>query len=179
MEIKMKLLNVVIIINILLLLLLPNAGAFTIKYDLYFQRWGNFYFPSQDWKHWKAQGLAESKLNPKALSYCGAIGILQLMPATAKSLGVNPFDEEANIQGGIKYDNQISKYWIQISYPEKLRFIFGSYNSGPGHIIKSRKQAQSDKWEEVAKQLPLITGIHAKETIEYVQRIEKFYGIIR
>jgi len=138
--------------------------AFSIKYDLAFKKWGEFYMPFQDWHHWKAQGLAESGLNPKAVSWCGARGIMQLMPGTAKELGVNPYDTEANIQGGIKYDKRLYKYWPEIKDQDEQRdFVFASYNSGPGNIIKAYRLAgKSQKWEDVSVQLPKVTGKNAK-----------------
>ena len=164
-----------------LLLLWPSLSqAYTIQYDLAFRHWGQFYFPFDDWKHWKAQGLAESGLNPMAKSYCGAIGLMQLTPETAKGLGVNPYDSESNIQGGIKYDAQLIKYWKKIANADDRRnFTYASYNAGPGWIIKAHKLAGSDKWEVVALKLPLVTGKNAKQTQDYCKHINTFYWQIR
>ena len=163
-----------------LLLLWPSLSqAYTIQYDLAFRHWGQFYFPFDDWKHWKAQGLAESGLNSMAKSPCGALGLMQLMPSTAKGLGVNPYDSESNIQGGIKYDNQLVKFWKNITAADDRRnFVYASYNAGPGWIIKAYKLG-GNPWNKTAEKLPQVTGAHAKETIGYVKRINQFYMQIR
>ena len=162
---------------VLFALLLPClSDAYSIKYDLSFKRWGQYYFPWDDWKHWKAQGLAESGLNPHALSYCGAIGLMQLMPVTAKVLGVNPYDIEGNIQGGVKYDRQMHNYWTMLIDPNRRDFTFASYNAGLGNIIKARKLSGSNEWGDVASCLDRITGkSNAKQTTDYVIHIKKFY----
>lgn len=168
--------------SVFFLLLLPllDAHAWDVKYDLYFKRWGQFYFPFEDWKHWKAQGIAESRLNPKALSHCGAISIMQLMPGTAKELGVNPYDPEANIQGGIKYDAKLFKFWSQIpDKNERLNFTYASYNAGPGWIIKAYRISRQPEWKATAQNLPLITGRHSAETTGYVARINHIYKLLR
>lgn len=158
-----------------------HSSASTIKYDLHFKHWGEFYFPWDDWKHWKAQGLAESGLNPDAVSWCGAMGIMQLMPGTAKELGVNPYDTETNIQGGIKYDKRLYRYWPEIKDRDEQRyFVFASYNAGPGHIIKAYRLAgRAQKWKDVSLKLPYVTGKNAKETINYIIHIQQFYMQIR
>jgi len=164
-----------------LLLLWPShSAAYTVQYDKAFRQWGQFYFPFEDWKWFKAQGLAESGLNQSAVSWCGATGIMQLMPATAKELGVNPYDTEANIQGGIKYDSRLKRYWLKIpSTDERRNFIFASYNAGPGWIIKANKLTSSQKWEDTALKLQMITGKHAAETIGYIKHIKTFYWQIQ
>lgn len=156
------------------------SQAYPIKYDIAFKQWGQFFFPFEDWKHWKAQGMAESGLNPGAISSCGALSIMQLMPSTARDLDVNPYNAESNIQGGIKYDRQLDKIWKKIaSQDERRNFVYASYNAGPGWIIKASRLARSAKWEDVSSKLPMITGANAKQTQDYVKHINRFYVQIR
>jgi Transglycosylase SLT domain len=71
---------------------------------------------------------AESSGNPNAVSPAGAIGLFQLMPATAASLGVNPSDPTANITGGLTYLQQLYNQfgnWNQ---------ALEAYNEGPGAL---------------------------------------------
>jgi len=105
---------------------------------------------------------------------------MQLMPGTAKELGVNPYDTEGNIQGGIKYDKRLYKYWPEITDQDEQRnYVFASYNSGPGNVIKAYRLAKSQKWEDASVQLPKVTGKNAKETQGYVVHIRQFYRQIK
>lgn len=80
----------------------------------------------------KAIGKQESDFNPNAVSKCGAQGIMQLMPATAASLGVtNAFDVEQNIMGGAKYIAELlQKYEGNVSY------ALAAYNAGSNNVAK-------------------------------------------
>jgi len=73
----------------------------------------------------------ESSYNPKALSPSGAIGLMQLMPSTAKSLGVNPYDTTQNIEGGTKYIKQLMD-----EFKGNIPKAVAAYNAGPGAVQK-------------------------------------------
>ena len=129
-----------------------------------------------------AQGYQESQLDQNAKSHVGAIGVMQIMPATGGDLGVgNIHDIEPNIHGGTKYMNQLmTKYFPDAKFSEAVRplFAFASYNAGPGNISKMRKIAAQrgldpDKWfNNVEVVVSEKIGI---ETTTYVRNIYKYY----
>lgn len=80
----------------------------------------------------KAIAKAESDFNPKAISKAGAQGIMQLMPGTAKELGVtDPFDPEQNIMGGAKYISSLLK-----RYNGDTKLALAAYNAGMNNVKK-------------------------------------------
>jgi len=129
-----------------------------------------------------AQGFQESQLNQNAKSPVGAIGVMQVMPATGKELKVGDIrTTEANIHAGAKYMDQLmSKYFPDAKFDEVNRtlFAFASYNCGPGNVSKMRKAAEKsglnpDQW---FNNVEIVTaqkiGI---ETTTYVRNIYKYY----
>ena len=103
-----------------------------------------------------AQGFQESRLNQNAKSQVGAIGVMQVMPATGKELGVGDIRQvEANIHAGVKYMDQLmSRYFKDAKFDEQNRalFAFAAYNAGPGRIQQMRTIAQGSR----ARPRPLV-----------------------
>jgi membrane-bound lytic murein transglycosylase MltF len=129
-----------------------------------------------------AQGYQESTLDQNAKSAVGAIGVMQVMPATGAELKVGDISLiEPNIHAGTKYmDVLMEKYFADAHFSEGNRplFAFASYNCGPGNVAKMRKEAAKrgldpDKW---FNNVEIVTsekiGI---ETTTYVRNIYKYY----
>lgn len=173
-----------VLVAVLLVLVAGPLWAFSAKYDLHFKRWAEAYFPGYDWRWFKAQGMAESGLRPQAVSPCGAMGLMQIMPSTAKELGLRrPFVPELSIEAGIRYDRKLWRAWRKRglkAYPEDLYFTFASYNAGLGHIEKAWRLAKRVFcWARVAIRLGEVTGRRASETISYVHRIRAYYWALK
>ncbi len=78
----------------------------------------------------------ESHFDKTARSGCGAIGIAQLMPDTAASLQVNPYDRRDNIFGGVKYLRQMLDRYR--TWDQPLLYAEAAYNAGPGAVDAAR-----------------------------------------
>jgi len=79
----------------------------------------------------KAIAIAESNFNQNEISDAGAIGVMQLMPETAASLGVNPYDEDENIEGGVRFLKQMLE-----RFDNNVPLAVAAYNAGPGAVQK-------------------------------------------
>jgi len=161
----------------------PTASADYKRFEntlALFRKYGNQY--GFDPLMLAAQGYQESQLDQDAKSRVGAIGVMQLMPATGAQMKVGDIHvTEANIHAGAKYMDQLmTKYFADAHFSDGNRplFAFASYNCGPGNVAKARKEAvkrglDPDKWFNnveivVAQQV-------GTETTTYVRNIYKYY----
>jgi len=143
--------------------------------------------PGWDWLIFKALVKQESRFDPNAVSYVGAAGLTQLMPATARELGMSPderFVPALAINGGVRYLRKTWNVWGaekdgEAGNWERTRFACGSYNAGVGNILKGQRQAKkmgwpTDQWASIDKALRQVHS-HWRETTTYVRRIFGYY----
>lgn len=106
----------------------------------------------------------ESAGKPKAVSSKGAQGLMQLMPATAKELGVDPTDPVQNIEGGTRYFNQMKDQF------KDTKLALAAYNWGPGNLKKAQAKVeakgQKPTWDNILKYVSV-----PSETEKYVQKV--------
>ncbi len=164
-----------------------------VKYDAYFNKYSKRFFgPGFDWRNFKAQAVAESRLIPEARSRVGAVGVMQIMPRTFKEImRKNPTIKGSrsqprwNIAAGIYYDRQIWKVWkAKRPFQDRLNFMFGAYNAGKTNVIKAQKVAESqglnpNLWDSIEVSLPAVTRRHSRETIGYVKKIQTIKEVLK
>ena len=159
------------------------------RYDDTFRKYSKRYFgPTFDWRQFKAQGLAESNLDPNAKSWVGARGIMQLMPSTYHEVRTkNPTmqqidDPEWNIAAGIYYDRKLWRLWENDSVGvDRLPFTFASYNAGRLTILRAQDTARTHAldhrtWRSIETVAPRVKRWRHSETLDYVRRIEQNYA---
>jgi membrane-bound lytic murein transglycosylase MltF len=145
-----------------------------------FRRYGGRY--DVDWLLMAAQGYQESQLQQSRRSHVGAIGVMQVMPATARELGVgNVAELEPNIHAGVKYVRfLVDRYFAAepMTPTDRVLFAFAAYNAGPARVRALRREAQArgldpnlwfDNVERVA------ADRIGRETVQYVSNIYKYY----
>jgi len=145
-----------------------------------------------------AQMYQESRFNPKAKSHVGASGLMQLMPRTAKAMGVkNSGDPAHNIKGGVKYlDWSRDRFDSKLPISERLWFTLAAYNAGAGHVHDARRLARQlgfdpDRWFDHTERAMLLLSkkeyarkarygyVNGREPVNYVRDIrERFEAYV-
>ena len=167
-----------------------NKGIIS-NYDGYFQQYSRDI--RWDWRLMAAQCYQESTFDPKAVSFAGAKGLMQIMPGTADHLGVardKLYDPETNIAAAAKLIKELQQAFSDIrDHYERTNFVLASYNGGSHHIRDAMALARRDgknasRWAEVAPYvLKLATAqyyndpivkygyMRGSETVDYVEKI--------
>lgn len=152
---------------------------------------------SFDWRLIAAQMYQESHFDPDAVSHAGAIGLMQIMPATADGLGFqNPDDPEAGIHAGVKYLNRLrNRFDDHIPMDERTWLALAAYNIGYDRVRRARNLAREaglnpDKWfgnvETAMKEMTRSywesrsgSGCRCGQAIIYVSSIRSLYYAYR
>ena len=173
--------------------MLDAKGGVISHYDQYFMayardiRW--------DWRLLAAQCYQESTFDPKARSWAGACGLMQIMPSTADHLGLSRadiFNPEQNIAAAVRYLAELERSFSDIrERSERTRFVLAAYNGGHFHIRDAMRLAQKNgrnpnHWHEVE---PFVLGLsrpeyyndpvvkngymRGSETVDYVRKIQE------
>lgn len=181
-----------------------NAKAGVIsKYDMLFMRYAPM--ARWDWRLLAAQCYQESCFDPKAYSWAGARGLMQIMPATAAQIGLpesKMYDPEENIYAAVRYIIKLTSHFQDIRDPrERQLFVLGSYNGGFFHIRDAMALAKKNgknqyRWDDVAEYVlklstpqyyndPVVKYgyMRGQETYTYVSRIRdrwaQYRGVAR
>lgn len=149
-----------------------------------FRKYGDQY--DVDYLSMAAQGYQESQLNQDAKSPVGAIGVMQVMPATGRELNVGDIRQlDSNIHAGVKYMRFIMDQYYKdepMTKLDKALFAFASYNAGPGRIRQLRREAEKrgldpNVWFGNVEQIA--SERIGRETVTYVSNIYKYYVAYR
>lgn len=168
-----------------------GSGALS-PYDELTRRYGRKF--GLDWRLLVAQMYQESRFDPKAVSWMGARGLLQVMPQTGRELGFKDlFDPEQNVNAGVKYLTQmIGALDPAIPLQQRVRFGLAAYNAGFGHVIDARAVARQrgldpNRWfKNVEVAMALLEKpefyrrarhgyVRGREPVTYVSQIQTKY----
>jgi len=107
-----------------------------------------------DWRLLASLVYRESRFDPWTRSWAGAVGLMQLIPETARQFGaVDIYDPAENLQAGVNYLKWLDSLWQDIPDPvERQKFVLASYNAGQGHILDAQRLAKKygrdpDVWD--------------------------------
>lgn len=138
--------------------MLNTQAGIISNYDHLFKRYAPI--ARWDWRLLAAQCYQESCFDPKAYSWAGAKGLMQIMPETAKHLGLaesDVYEPELNIYAAARYINELNTRFTDIRNSEERKFfILASYNGGFSHIRDAMALAKKNgknphKWIHVAE----------------------------
>ena len=147
-----------------------------------------------DWKIIVAQMYQESRFNPKAKSWVGALGLLQVMPRTGEEFGfTNLSDPETGLHAGIKYMQWVqNRFNHELPVKDRMWFTLAAYNAGVGHVrdaIRLTKKMgwNPNRWFNNVERAMLLLRlkkyyrksrfgfVRGREPVTYVRKIKQHY----
>ena len=161
------------------------ASSWPERYDAQIEKAAKRWLPGLPWAMWKAQLIAESGLDPAAVSPAGARGLAQFMPGTwievSRALGwgiVSPHLAEYAVEGGAYYLAKLRKAWrAPRPQDDRVKLAQAAYNAGLGTLLAAQGLCGGPNlYAEIVACLPRITGRHAAETLAYVPRIWRLWA---
>ncbi|MBW1709225.1 MAG: membrane-bound lytic murein transglycosylase MltF [Deltaproteobacteria bacterium] len=149
-----------------------------------------------DWRLITAMVYQESHFHPRATSFTGVKGLMQLTQKTAREMGItNRLDPKQSIDGGVKYLKKLYKRYNEAEPPDRLLIALASYNVGHGHIqdaqeIAKQKNIDPNDWKVLEQILPLLRYpkyykkskygyCRGTEPVRYVNKILMYYDILK
>lgn len=161
-------------------------------YDELAQKYANEY--GFDWRLVVSQMYQESRFDPKARSWVGALGLMQVMPHTGNELGLsNLRDPETGLHAGVKYLNWLMRrFEPDLNVADRTWFALAAYNAGVGHVRDARRLAgklglNPDRWfGNVEKAMLMLSKskyakkakhgyVRGQEPVTYVRQIKDRY----
>jgi membrane-bound lytic murein transglycosylase MltF len=146
----------------------------------FFRQYGDKY--ELDYLLMMAQGYQESRLDQNARSPVGAIGVMQVLPATGREMNVGDIRQiEPNIHAGVKYIRFMMNQFYENEPMDRVNkglFTFASYNAGPGRVQQLRKEAAKRGLDPNVwfNNVEVIAAEKVgRETVQYVSNIYKYY----
>jgi membrane-bound lytic murein transglycosylase MltF len=152
----------------------------------FFKKYGKKY--QMDWLIIAALAYQESRIDQTKRSPVGAIGVMQVLPSTAKDPNVNIPDihiKEDNIHAGIKYLRFIVDRYYENEPMDRLNkalFAFASYNAGPAKVARLRSEAKKMGLDPNVwfRNVEIVAAKRiGRETVQYVSNIYKYYTVYR
>jgi membrane-bound lytic murein transglycosylase F len=147
-----------------------------------------------DWRWLASVAFQESRFDPRARSWAGAVGLLQLMPGTAAELGVKRREDPTeSIRGGAEYLSRLAERMDpRLNLQQRLRFGLAAYTAGLGHVLDARRLAAErgldpTQWfGHVEKAMALLQQpafytrarygyCHGADTVKYVLEVQSRY----
>ncbi len=174
---------------------IDSEGRFS-PYDALVKKYAKQY--QFDWRLLTAQMYQESRFDPSAKSWVGAKGLMQVMPRTAKELGISKLEKPENgIKAGVMYMDWVrDRFSAELDVKQRMWFTLAAYNAGQGHVKDARRLAAQlgmnpDQWfNNVEKAMLLLSKqkyyrkarhgyVRGSEPVNYVREIrDRYYAYL-